>query len=140
MKCEGIKLFQTGQNDKIVCFLPLRPLLGKGFLILSLPNACHKYSFNSILQTKENYGSLTVSPRTIFHSFKGTIGCRLFPRRLRGNRRGSTLLYPNGFQGMEGIAQCAEKFKMAPNRNWRGIGTTLNGVTSCLSLAYRFVT
>lgn len=46
---------------------------------------------------------VTVSPRTIFHSFKGTIGCLLFPRRWRGNRRGNMVLSPKGFQGMEGI-------------------------------------
>ena len=46
---------------------------------------------------------LTVSPRTIFHSFSGTIGWRLFPRCWRGNRRGKILFNPNGFHGIEGI-------------------------------------
>ena len=48
--------------------------------------------------------SLTVSPRTTFHSLCGTIGWRLFPRRTRGKRRGAGLPNPKGFQGMDGIA------------------------------------
>ena len=47
------------------------------------------------------YELLTVSPRIIFHSFNGTIGWRLFPRRGRGKRRGITPK-PNGFQSLEG--------------------------------------
>ena len=48
------------------------------------------------------HSGLTVSPRIIFHSFNGTIGWRLLPRRGRGKRRGKTLK-PNGFQSLEGL-------------------------------------
>ena len=51
--------------------------------------------------TNEGLLLLTVSPRIIFHSFNGTIGWRLLPRRWRGKRRGITLK-PNGFQSLEG--------------------------------------
>lgn len=47
----------------------------------------------------------TVSPLTNFHSFKGTIGCLLFPTRSLGKRRGFAE-NPNGFQGTEGITHC----------------------------------
>lgn len=47
----------------------------------------------------------TVSPLTNFHSFKGTIGCLLFPTRSLGKRRGFAE-NPKGFQGTEGITHC----------------------------------
>lgn len=47
----------------------------------------------------------TISPLTNFHSFKGTIGCLLFPTRSLGKRRGFAE-NPNGFQGTEGITHC----------------------------------
>ena len=81
---------------------------------------------------------LTVSPRTIFHSFSGTIGWRLFPRRWRGNRRGKILFNPNGFHGIEGIFSSFfhSVIQYGAERDEAGTGTRRGDVTTCPVCGY----